>query len=201
MKTADKIGLLPGFGPLADHGFVTTLLLCWLITPGMHLLVGMVLETRFVPLDSQHQFLSFFPGDLFLGGFAAGLLVAAKSLPDQLRWYNATWWHMLVLIVCMVAAIGLTWVEWHSGAYPAGAILSPTKLYHNGVLYILYGYVIVVTLVAVLAAARSWWLPIVFVFGAVWLGLVVIDNSYSGEVSIQKAAGAHTADWRPLWIP
>lgn len=199
MTTADKIGLLPGFSWIAGHGILLTILLCWLLTPIGHCIVGLVLESRLVPLSPRYQFLSFFPGDLFLGGMAAGLLVLAQHLPSESRWYNATWWHVLVLAVCCVVAGALTWMEYKSGVYPARAMYSPTKLYHNFLLYGGYGYIIVVTLVAVSIAARSWWLVLVLVPGLVWLALVVMDNSLTPDEAKRKASHAHVENWSPIW--
>lgn len=199
MNTADKIGLLPGFGWMAGHDFVLTLVICLLITPVGHLVVGLIGESRLIPLSSDKQFLSFFPGDLFLGAMAAGLLVAAQRLPDKSRWLNATWWHVLVLVLALLIAACMTYVEWKSGVYPSRAIFSPSKIYHNFLLYGGYGYVIIVTLVALIfGAADRWWL-LVLIPGLVWGVLVVKDNSLSTKEVAEKARHAHVADWAPIW--
>lgn len=208
MNTADKIGLLPGFGWIADLSFVgasplgrflSTLLVCWLITPVLFIVIGRIFEDRWVPLGPHDQFWSFFPGDLFLGLMAVGLLRVARSLPEDSRWYNSFDWHLLVLVATVTVACVLTYFEWKGGAYPAQAILSPTKLYHNGVLYALYGYVIVTTLVALVADHSSWVFLWALIPGILWGALVAYDNTYPPEVAAHKAASAHTADWRPIW--
>lgn len=199
MEVADKIGLLPGFGWVAGHNLLVTLLICWGLTPFGHLLVGFVGESRLVPISPRYQFLSFFPGDLFLGAMAAGLLVLAQNLPAEQHVYNSTWWHVLVFIGGCAVAVGLTWMEYKSGAYPARAILSPTKFYHNGLLYAGYGYIIVTTLVAVLASARSWWLVPVLLPGLVWVFFLYKDNTYQPEDAARKARHAHVENWSPLW--
>ncbi len=217
MNAADKIGLLPGFGWLADLSFVgdsplgrfiSTLLVCWCITPGLFILIGLVLEGRLVPLDSKRQFLSFWPGDFFLGLMAAGLLTAAQLLPERSQpigvgalklGHQSTAFHVFVLVAALAVAASLTYGEWRGGAYPTAAILSPTKLYHNLALYGLYGYVIITTLVAVAADHSSWWFLVALVPGLVWVGLVIADNSTSKEEMAHKAAHAHVAKWQPFW--
>ena len=199
MSTADKIGLLPGFGWVTDHEFLPTLVICLMITPVGHLVVGLVGESRLVPLSPGMQFLSFFPGDLFLGAMAAGLFVRAQNMPSESRWYNATWWHLLVLIVALLVATGMTYLEWKSGVYPTRAIFSPTKIYHNLLLYGGYGYVITVTLVALaFGSAKKAWVLVVLP-GLVWGVLVVKDNSLSAAEASEKAQHAHVEDWRPIW--
>lgn len=200
MDTAEKIGLLPGFGWIAGHNTWVTLAFCLLLTPVGHCLVGLIGESRWVPLSPSKQFLSFFPGDLFLGVMAASLLVSAQDLPGEKAWYNATWWHVLVLVGALVIATVLTWLEWKSGVYPTAAVFSPTKIYHNFLLYGGYGYIIVTTLVAVLAAELSWaFIMAALVPGLAWVWLVVQDNSLSGEAAKRKASYAHVADWSPIW--
>lgn len=207
MDTASKIGLLPGFGWVTGTGnFFLTLMICWLVTPVGMIAVGLICESRMVPLRPSRQFLSFFPGDIFLGVAAAGLLVMARQLPAELRWYNATAWHVIVLVFTALVAVVMTYGEWKSGVYPTRAIFSPTKLYHNILLYVGYGYVIVTTLVAVVAGL-SWssrptfvaGLACCLVPGVIWGVLVVKDNSLSTAQSHDKAAHAHVGNWEPFW--
>jgi hypothetical protein len=200
VDTALDTGLLPGFRWIVRRRFVWTLLACWLITPVGHCVVGLVLESRWVPLGSDLQFVSFFPGDIFLGLMAAGLLTLAGELRQEARFYNSPWFHAAILIVTMSVAAYLTWGEWQSGFYPDRAIISPTKLYHNIVLYGGYGYVIITALTAVVVQFRGWMLVFVFLPGIMWAERVVADNSLSPEVAAVKAAHAHVADWEPIWV-
>ena len=195
MNTADKIGLLPGFGWVADHSFWLTVVICLFITPVGHLVVGLVGESRLIPLSSDKQFLSFFPGDLYLGVMAAGLLVAAKDLSSESHWYNQVWWHVLVLAITLLAAVVMTYLEWKSGVYPTRAIFSPSKIYHNFLLYGGYGYVVVVTLVALLFGTPDKWWLFCLLPGLVWMGLVVKDNSLGTTEATKKARHAHVDNW------
>lgn len=200
MDTADRIGLLPGFGWMAGHNFWVTLVICIAITPTGHPVVGMVGESRLVPIAPRWQFLSFFPGDLFLAVSVAGMLSLASSIDTGEHWYNATWWHVLVLACAIAIAILATYGEWKSGVYPTQAIFSPTKLYHNGLLYVGYGYVIFTTLFAILAGGGiDWMLALVLVPALIWVGLVIHDSTLRPEQAREKAKYAHVDNWLPIW--
>jgi hypothetical protein len=205
VSTADKIGLLAGLGWIAGFGFFATLLISWLITPGAMIVIAPIGESRWLPLRREHQFRSFFPGDLYLGLMAAGLLTLADRLPAGERLYNNVWWHAFVFAAACTIAFILTRQEYkgNGGVYELGAIFSPTKLYHNGVLYAGYGYVIVTTLMAVVIGSDwTWsfagWLALTLLPGVFWLRLVGKDNSLGDEESRRKASTAHDSDWRIL---
>lgn len=204
MNVADRIGLLPGFSQIAGHGFWPTLVVCLIITPGLHQTVAIIGESRWVPMfDHNKQFLSYFPGDIFLGVSVAGMLWLARELAAEDRFYNATWFHLLILAGAVIVAIGMTYLEWKGGVYPTEAIFSPTKLYHNGLLYVGYGYVIVTTLVAlVVAGSLNGEFALILLPGLVWVALVAHDNSLGKNHPAQleqKAKHAHVADWEPIW--
>lgn len=201
MNTAEKIGLFSWLGWMTDHSFLMTLATCWIITPGLMIFpITPVFESRWLPLDSGRQFTGFFPGDLFLGLGIAILLWRAQSLPSGAQFYNSFWFHMLVLVITLTIAVVMTYQEWKSGVWLTRAMYSPTKLYHNIVLYGLYGYVAAVTGVAVLVAAPDrWWMLVALLHGLIWAGLVMRDNSSSESVKASRVEFAHVAYWQPIW--
>jgi hypothetical protein len=142
---------------------------------------------------------------MMLGLLFAGLLAMSTELPFETAWFQA-WMSVVrpvVLIGAIVAAIGLTILELFSSTYTRGQVLSPTKLYHNIVLWMVYGYVIVTTLFAVIIGGLSWWLPLVLWPGVVWAICNVIDTlpTYPGDVPMRrKGEHAHVADWKPRWV-
>ncbi len=207
MSVPDRIGLPPFLDWTVGHDFLVTLLICWAITPGMMILVGLIGEFRLIPLSPSTQFLSFFPGDLFLGAGVACLLTAARGLPDDRRWYSAPIVHLLVMVAAVSAAIYLTRGEWKGGAYPKMAILSPTKLYHNGALYGAYGYLAVVVFIADVAGL-GWgeifaggWMTRALIFIGIWVVLVVSEGKIFGPAGMaQKARHAHVETWPYGWL-
>lgn len=213
--SADPLGLFWYLSWLSGHGIWTTLLLCLLVTPVAMMVIAPVGETRWLPLGSKHQFQSFFPGDIFLGIGAAILLRMAGDLPAEERWYNNFWWHLSLQLVTIIAAAWLTYGEFRERnvLYPARALRSPTKAYHNAGLYVAYGYVVVATLVAVLFGgawskdgAFNWKFSLVLAtaiaFLYQWLKRVIADGRLrktNPRAFKAKIRGAHIADWQPIW--
>jgi hypothetical protein len=202
---ADNIGLFTGFGWLTSGSWWEILLKTWLLTPIGFILVGIVGESRLVPLLPSNQFWSFFPGDLFLGVFVTIQIVLAGDITPGERWYNSTLLHVIVLVVCILVAAFMTFDEYRGGMYPLWAILSPTKIYHNGLLYVGYGYVAVTTTLAQLFGSDWSWSHGIWFAGSlfalyVWVQLLALDNSISKDVKRHKAERAHIAGWWPLFL-
>lgn len=147
LSAADRIGLLPGFGWMAGHNMVLALLICWLIAPVGFWVCQLLLESTIPTLDPAKNYKSFFPGDLFLGVMVASMLVLCdKRLPAEPRFYNSAWWHILWFTVMFIVAAVLTWLDYKDGHFTLGQLLSPSKFYHNWILYWMYGYVAVTSL-------------------------------------------------------
>lgn len=207
MDTADKIGLLPGFGWIAGQNLVVTLIICWIISPGLMFIIAPVLESRKLPWTPQTQFLSFFPGDLFLGLMLALLLWFAQRLPSEDHLYNSTWFHLVLISLTFIVAVVITKGEYDDpNGYGHRAVLSPTKLYHNIVLYGAYGYVVIATLVAVLGwliTTGSWnqigVLGLCLVPGLIWVSLLVLEQRVPEEIKQNRMQLAHVNDWKPCW--
>lgn len=203
MTTAERIGLFPGFDLAAGHGFIITLLILLSITPGMMILIGLVGESRLIPMNPKRQFISFSPGEFFLCFGVACMMQAARQLPDKSRWFTATWFQLLLLVVAFGVGVGITYAEWKEGTYPARSIFSPTKIYHNGGLYILLGYLIGSTTLAVLVgsdwtnATTRGWFGLSLIGFLPWAFLVIAEN---GMIAKQKAQYAHPSDWKPIWV-
>jgi len=200
MDISERIGLLPHVAWLADRSFVSTMLAFWLVTPIVPMLLACVFESRWLPLRPSRQFLSFFPGDLFLGVMMACLFQAARELPGVR--VLPLWFHVVLQVVTIVAAVLLWNREKEARIYPPRAMRSPTKLYHDFVLYSFYGYVAVATIAAIIAAFivygtwPSWWTLAGGLLGLVWAMLVAKDSTAAG--SAVKARFAHIEHWKPI---
>lgn len=182
--------------------FALVTVLSWGLTPGLFILIGRIFENRRVPLHPRFQFLGFFPGDLFLGLLSGGLITHAIVFPPNPGWYTSVVWYVIVVIGATIAAIGLTAWELHQKIYSKRAILSPTKLYHNGLLYIGYGSLLVSTFVMILFGGATWWLAPILVPAVAWAICNVLDGSarlWGTQPMHRKAFHAHKADWQPIW--
>lgn len=204
MSVADKIGLLPGLGWLTGHGFIVTLAICWLVSPVSLWAVRLIVERRRISLKQEDNFVSFFPGDLFLGFSAACLLMLARDLPTGQHWYNNLWWHIAVLVSCIIGGLCVTRMEYRRGQYTLGQIFTPTKLWHDVGYYDLYGYPIAATFIAVVSTGTlfaHWY----YTLGAaasflVWSFLAWFDqNALSDTQRFLKSADAHRSDWYNNW--
>lgn len=204
----DQLGLLPYMHWLSGKGFWPTLLVLCILSLGIPMLLARVLESRPLPLRPKHQFVGFFPGVVLLGITTAWLLGLAQDLPHDARWYNSTWWNVLVQVVMLAFAVKATRDELKQAVYKRRAIFSPTKLYVNFALYAGYGYLIVATLVAV-TFGSDWsfgffvQLVLALIPGLVWAKLVARENALGKDVPETvrtKAEHAHDANWRPIWI-
>jgi len=128
-------------------------------------------------------------------------------LPSDRLFYNTVWFHAMVLVSAATVAVLITVSEYNdTNGYGHRAVLSPTKLYHNIVLYGGYGYVIVVVLVAVVAGLVMNWngmnalLLIALLFpGFVWISLLYAEQQSSDEVKKSRIEHAHVNDWKPIW--
>ncbi len=204
MSVADKIGLLPALDWLAGHSFITTLAICWSISPVSLWAVRFFVERRRISLKPEDNFASCFPGDLFLGFGATCLLMLARDLPAGHHWYNNSWWPFVVLLGCVIGGLYTTRVEYRRGQYTIGQILTPTKLLHDVGFYDLYGYPIASTLLALITTGTlfaHWYYTLGAVVGLVpWAFLAWFDqNALSQTQRSLKSADAHQADWYNNW--
>jgi uncharacterized integral membrane protein len=189
---AFPLNLISGQNP--GWVFLIELFISWFITPGLPWLIGYVFESRAMSLNPKHQFMAFFPGDLLLGLTSAGLAAYATNVTSA-GWYTSVPWAAVVLVGAAVVGWLVRRGENVSKLYPSRAFHSPTKVYHDFVVYVGYGYVLVEMFVTVLFAALSWWLILVAVPAMVWGLLLAVD--YKNR--FRKAPYAHTANWQPRW--
>lgn len=212
MLPSEKLGLSGPYGWFVDQRwfgdgllaqFATYVVLCWLVTPAGHVVWGAISQAYRVPLW-RGQWRSFFPGDLFLGVGVAGFMTYAASMPDQRdRWFQQVWWQVLVFAIATVAAVTLT-VLMDKPAMKLTALLSPTKLYHNGVLYIGYGSLAGLCIVG--GAVGNWgapyfWLILVPLVPFVcWAATVVIDGRKPLREQQRIQATAHPDSYWLFWM-
>ena len=131
---------------------LTVMVIGLILTPIMMFLIGIIFEKRILPIGKGQSW-AFWPGDLALGPILA-LIVSQISLLPHRGWWRGWLWLTLVIIGA-VAAIVFMRVIGDAPAYRGseGATAnSPTKWYHDIVLYGIFGTLIVVPGIPVLIA-------------------------------------------------
>lgn len=213
MSVSDKIGLFPIFGWVADQQFfggswwshlLSTLITCWLITPVGHLAFAFIAQATVIPVRRDRQFRSFWPGDFILGGAIALLIFAAGQMDaTSERWWQSGIFHAIVLTGAVLVAFAITWLVDRPVMEPT-ALWSPSKQYHNIVLYGGYGYVAVTSLVAAVAGnGLSPNLLLVLAALAVavpWVRLVIRDGQMPPGEAKRVREAAHPSEYRLLWV-
>lgn len=177
---------------IVEGGFWPTFLVCLTITPILPQVLGVVFCSYWAPLRPSRQFYAYFPGDVFLALFVAGVSTTFKYG----GFYIPTWLNIAIMVGALAFYVALTRMD--RVPYTKSQIWSANKAYHN-VLYFWYGYL------AVACFSAMWWTDasvlhkvVVTLPGLVWLGYMVIDNFVSKERKAARFAQAH-ADNMPIW--
>ena len=213
LSPSDKIGLLPGFGWVVDQSwfgdslwsrFISTMLACWGLTPVGHFVWAFVSQATLLPIW-RNQWRSFFPGDLSLGIGVAILVVSVDSLTaGATGWWHERSTHVAVLVGAMAIAVVIT-VVMDMPNMPMSALLSPSKQYHNLLLYGGYGYVVAMTLVAATFGDSN----LTHIYGTIalfllaitpWVCLVVQDARLPHHQVVAKQEYATPASYRLFWV-
>lgn len=170
-------------------------LLGWLLTPGMMFLIGIVCEKRILPIWNG-QSRAFMPGDLFLGP-TLGLAVAQVPLLPKAGWWQSWLWPYAIVVLSIIAIMFQRLV----GDAPAYAKVegatanSPTKWYHDLMLYGVLGISMAVIALPVLVMApwNTWQKYAMLATFAVWASCLVYDGIHPERMVRQWM---HPASWR-----
>ncbi|MBQ3292727.1 hypothetical protein IJG93_00240 [Candidatus Saccharibacteria bacterium] len=194
--------ILIGFYNSAEYNWLILLLLSWLIWPGMMLLVGIIFESRLVPVW-KHQAKAFLPGDLAFGVIFVSLVsMYAKSGLD-FPMYNI-WFGWLVLTV-LDLAVFLPIRKIDVANYPPRARRSPTKMVHD-----LIGYFFIPILLAYFGLMQvliqSSFIKRLFLMewlcigagGLFYLACLIAD--LTAGCTAEDVELRHPEDWKPIWI-
>lgn len=200
MSVAEKIGFLPGFDRMPIENFAHSFFFFVFVTIGMMVLIGLVGESRLIPLSPRYQYLGFFPGDLFLSMSVSAAVQICIYLPEGNFWYNSRSFHIGALIATVVFAALMGKSEIRPGGHTLKEMLSWCGLYHTGVLYGLLGYVILTTALAAIAGS-DWsngmvrrWAMLSIVCALAYIACVVIDGKREFDSST-----TYIENPKPIW--
>jgi hypothetical protein len=189
------------FEMLRSGVFLKVLFISWAITPLGMIFVGIVFESRVIPLWGD-QSRAFNPGDIGLGFTLATGVYLYQQIPSDSFWVSGR----MVSIGCIVAVLTCyvmrTWIDGENN-YSRGALNSPTKLYHDFVLYLGFLWALVSACVPGILFGTSWGgdnlsCKLVGLVGfAVWVYGMYLDAT--DEESERKSRVRHTAFYQPIW--
>ncbi|MEU9096545.1 hypothetical protein [Streptomyces sp. NPDC048361] len=124
--------------PALEHGPAWALLASFAVSPGVPALLALVLERRL--LRPRHEFTAFLYGDPALAvSCAAGVLLAGSpgaSVPV------AGWPAVAMMVLPPAFGVWQARSELRAGLYTWAQLLSPTKLWHQVVVYPLMTYLV-----------------------------------------------------------
>lgn len=183
---------------LASERFWGALVFAWMLTPIGFILVGCVLESRWVPLWHD-QARGFIPGDIALGVvFAVGYYLKIQVEPTS--WWRSPGFALVALMVS-VAVFYVMRCKLDGPKYRPDELTTPTKRYHDYVLYLGYSWLLVyISLPGVLTGTT--WGP--ENFGAKFVALMalvvwvvaLIDDEKNPYVPSPRA---HAYSYYPIW--
>ena len=173
----------------------------WIIWPGLMFVIGLIFESREVPLI-KHQSRAFFPGDLAFGVILVAIVsMYAKTGVDIPMVGSPYWW---APIATSIFVIGWRWRREDVANYPKRAVHSPTKIVHD-----IMGYFMIPTLLlglaipqicmfdeGIFADTRMGWFVAAM---AIVFYLFCVAMDFTRTVDTVDMNARHPEDWKPIW--
>ncbi len=187
---------------LRNDEFWRVLLVAWLVTPIGMILVGIVFESRIVPLWSD-QSRAFMPGDIALGVMFAIGWHLYHLIPDGSFWASAKMPIIGLFVGVLTCILMRTKFDGENNYSPA-ALRSPTKRFHDFVLYIGYLTAIIAICIPSILFGTSWsgdnlsikLLAVLML--VVWLVGMLLDAF--DPAMPQKRKKMHVSEYNPIWV-
>lgn len=210
MTVAERIGLPSFLGWLVEHPTLT-FFYALMITPGMVWLMAVVFESRVVGKHFRvikDAFAAFMPGEVYLALCLYFFTLACGDLPDSRSWYSNRWYHISVFTAWVVVGLLLReFKEKRMLGYTKSQLWSPSKVYHDFVLYMGYGYLLTVVATAALFGADYGVNTQTFhvCFGvaafALWVwGMLCDGRTYThNRAEFNRLVSMAHGRWNPIW--
>lgn len=174
----------------------------WIIWPGLMFAVGVIFESREVPLI-KHQSKAFFPGDLTLGVMLVAFIGMYSHTGIDIPLVRSSLWWPIVAAVMVVVGWKIHLKD--AANYPLRAAYSPTKIAHDVMGYFIIPTVLIglgVPQIALLAdkgmreANRMGWLAVAI---AITLYLTCVALDVITYYDTDDIHARHPEDWQPIW--
>lgn len=170
----------------------------WLFWPGILFIVGLIGESRIIPIGKL-QAKAFMPGDLSFGV----IFVALISMYQPNEHFNRQ--------ICCILFVPVLYFAWlmrreDEAFYPPRARISPTKITHDCI-----GYFIIPLVLLTLATTKIYdifihkntlvetfpsWMVVLLAF-FFYLFCVAMDNK--APITNEQIHARHPHSWRPIW--
>lgn len=179
---------------------ILILAMFWAMLPLGQFLVGLIFETRLVPLW-KGQARVFFPGDLAIGIMMVGLVGLYAKYPLGIDEKYVIIWHIIALLAAFLFFIIFRSND--AANYPKLSANSPTKWYHDICGYLISFYFILsFSLPQLYQAIRgkshfcsSW---VIFIAGLALYGICLAYDTHHGYTDADVLA-RHPENWKPFW--
>ncbi|WP_156724527.1 hypothetical protein [Streptomyces apocyni] len=185
---------LPYVGSPLHHGPLTTFFAAFAISPGIPALLALTLERRV--MKGRREFVAFYYGDPLLALAAATGVALSGPSPQASVLHLIAGPVPLILMACWLAFGAWQWkAELRAGMYTPAQAWSPTKIWHQMVVYPVLGYMVTATVVAGMATptgfAGTWAKMLIVGCVLVWILANVHDRRH-------PKLGHPPYDWRRL---
>lgn len=172
-----------------------------ILTPVTMFIIGILAEKRILPIG-KGQSRAFIPGDFCLGPIM-GLAVAQIPLLPKSGFWQSWFWPVAVVVVAIVAIVFQRLVgDAPNYKVSEGATAnSPTKWYHDIVLYGILGSTMAVVAIPVLVSTANTWLKFAMVaLLFVWLIGLIYDSIRPEHMRrrVMHPSNWHERTWQDL---
>ena len=195
------------FFKLVSEHYTLSIIIAWLIWPGLMFLVGWIFESRMVPVF-KNQSMAFLPGDfvfeLMYVALALFYVEATEINPNIINAIQNPGWVALSALFAFFIFLPLRRRD--RGAYPKRAFYSPTKLCHDICGYYFIPFMLIWLEYPAISyivrdemiRGQSWWL--VGIIAVCWFiyGACVIHDMHDIFLA-SYAPYMHPENWKPLW--
>lgn len=160
-------------------------------------LIALLVERRTeMLLHPGGQYKALYYGDsICLPAVAVAIWYLGQSMSERPGWWRERLWHAFWFAFGLAYGIWWHWVDAHSHFYTRSQMWSPTKLYHDYVVFPLYIYILTSAGIPAMIWSRRGWKARAII--AVLLAAYALLNYY--DAIHRPLHGHENFDWGQFW--